>query len=92
METVNLSRKLPHLVSPMGFPRGRVLMDQLNHSCPADRPPIKANEPNILVKCLNLILPLITSSCLDAIEQDVLESCILDYKVRNSCVSRGVES
>ena len=62
-------------------------MDQLNYSCPADRPLMKANEPNILVKCLNTVIPLIYSSCLDAIEKDVFVNSVDDYKVCTSvCV------
>lgn len=56
-------------------------MDQLNYSCASERPLMKANEPNILVKCLNTVLPLIGSACLDAIEKDVLENSIDEYKV-----------
>ena len=81
VKTVNLSRKLPYLVSPSGFPPGRVLMDQLNYSCPADRPLMKANEPNILVKCLHTVIPLIYASCLDAVEKDVFMNSLDDYKV-----------
>lgn len=60
-------------------------MDQLSHSCPADRPPVKLDEPNIIVKCLHTVLPLISSCCLDGIEISVLENGIDDYKVL--CVS-----
>ena len=56
-------------------------MDQLNHSCPVDRPPMKANEPNILVKCVRIVLPLICLSFLDTFEKDVLRNGIDEYKV-----------
>ena len=56
-------------------------MDQLNYSCPADRPLMKANEPNILVKCLHTVIPLIYASCLDAVEKDVFMNSLDDYKV-----------
>ena len=56
-------------------------MDQLNYSCPADRPLMKANEPNILVKCLHTVIPLIYASCLDAVEKDVFVNSLDDYKV-----------
>lgn len=56
-------------------------MDQLNYSCPVDRPPMKTNEPNILVKCLHVVLKLISSSYLEEIEKNVLSNCIEEYKV-----------
>ena len=61
-------------------------MDQLNHTCGTDRPLMKANEPNILIKCIKAVLPLIGSSCLDVVEKDMLENSIGEYKVTSVCV------
>ena len=60
-------------------------MDQINHSCPMDRPPMKTNELNILVKCVQVVLPLIGYSFLDAFEKDVLQNGIDEYKVPVMC-------
>jgi len=80
-ETVQLLKKLPYLVVPMGFPSGRTLMNQIPSTCPADQPMIKPDQQNIIIKCLHVVLPLIGMSFLDKAEQDLIIKCLKDYKV-----------
>ncbi|XP_065916546.1 ryanodine receptor 2-like isoform X2 [Dysidea avara] len=79
-ETVQLLKKLPYLVVPMGFPSGRILMNQITSTCPVDQPMIKPNQQNIIIKCLHIVLPLIGESCLDTVEQLLIVKCLTEYK------------
>ena len=83
---MQLLKRLPYLVVPMGFPSGRILMNQFPSTCHADQPMIKPNQRNIIIKCMHVVLPLIGESCLDAVEQSLLRKCIMDHKVVKSIV------
>jgi len=83
---VLLLKKLPHLVVPMGFPPGRILMNQVPSTCSADQPMIKPNQQNIIIKCLDVVLPLIGESYLDNVEQDLIMKCLREYKVVHGIV------